>query len=379
MIDLNTFQAGSYQQGFNYQYFLPTTINQQWQWQDNHINMLLEKASVKLGELNSFSRFVPNIDLFIQLHTTKESVLSNKIEGTHTKIDEALLPELEIATDRKDDWQEVQNYTKALNHAIKNLENLPISSRLIKETHRILLQSVRGAGKLPGKFRKSQNWIGGASLSDAVFIPPQDHHLAELMSDLEYFLNNDTLEIPSLIRIAIAHYQFETIHPFLDGNGRIGRLMIPLYLISKKILDKPLLYLSTYFEKNKTLYYDNLTRVREKNDMVQWIRYFLVGIEQTATEAIQTLVKVIEFKKNMEKIIIQDFGRRARSGQTLLEHLFKNPLVTVQQVKEICNLSYKATNDLLTLMQEKQIVSEITQQSRNRIFAMSTYINLYSN
>lgn len=213
-----------------YKYFLPTKINEEWIWQDQQIGKLLEKAAIKLGELNSFSILVPNIDLFIQLHISKEAVISSRIEGTKTEIDKSFLSESEILPERRNDWKEVANYTKAINQAILDLQNLPISSRLIKETHKVLLNSVRGQEKQPGKFRTSQNWIGGSSPSDAIFVPPSFEHVEELMSDLEKFIHNDEINVPDLIRIALVHYQFETIHPFLDGNGRIGRLLITLFL-----------------------------------------------------------------------------------------------------------------------------------------------------
>lgn len=254
MIQLDKFLAGHYEEGYGYKYFVPNLINDAWEWKDSLINHLLEKAALRLGELNSFSRLVPNIDLFIQLHVTKEAVISSRIEGTQTRMDEALLPENEVKIERRDDWKEVRNYIKALNEAISCLEKLPISSRLIKTTHRLLLDSVRGEHKLPGEFRNSQNWIGGKSLADAKYIPPTHQLVGELMGDLEKFLNNDQIQLPALLKIAIAHYQFETIHPFLDGNGRIGRLLITLFLVKEGLLEKPLLYLSTFFETPKDLY-----------------------------------------------------------------------------------------------------------------------------
>jgi Fic family protein len=287
MINIEKYNSGKqvkHQTG--YSYFMPNQVNESWVWEDQSINTLLEKAAIKLGELNSFSKLVPNIDLFIQLHVTKEAVVSSRIEGTQTQMDEALLDEDEISPERKNDWVEVNNYIKALNQAIQELENLPISSRLIKKSHQILLDSVRGENKQPGEFRTSQNWIGGNTLADAVFIPPNQIYVNELMGDLEKFLHNEEINVPALIKIGIAHYQFETIHPFLDGNGRIGRLLITLFLVDQKILNKPLLYLSAFFEKNKGLYYDNLTFVRTKNDMKQWLKYFLVGVAETAESAL---------------------------------------------------------------------------------------------
>ncbi len=277
-MDIKDFKAGSLRKGYEYQYFLPEKINHSFYWKDEIINELLEKASLKLGELNSFSKLIPDTDNFIKMHIFKEAVVSSRIEGTQTNIEEALIEEKSIDPEKTNDWKEVNNYVTAMNSAIKELQTLPLSNRIIKNTHRILLSSVRGEYKNPGEFRKSQNWIGGASLLDAIFIPPSHIELDDLLTDFEKFLNNKDLKIPNLIRIAIAHYQFETIHPFLDGNGRIGRLLITLFLVSNGIMDQPLLYLSEFFERNKILYYDNLTLVRQKNNLGQWIKFFLTGV-----------------------------------------------------------------------------------------------------
>lgn len=376
-VTLENYKSGEYKKGYKYHYFIPTTINDNWQWVSSEINHLLEKAAIKLGELNSFARLVPNIDLFIQLHVTKEAVISSRIEGTRTNIDEALLPEEEIIPERRNDWREVNNYIKALNNAVEELKQLPISSRLLKGTHRILLDSVRGEHKLPGEFRASQNWIGGASLTDATFIPPHHEYVNELMSDLEKFLNNDEIELPELVRVAIAHYQFETIHPFLDGNGRIGRLLITLYLVSIGILDQPLLYLSVFFEKNKQIYYDNLTMVRQKNDMKQWVKYFLVGIEQTASEATETLANILKLKAEIENNLQNLFGRRSANAYNLLQHLFKQPIINVDQAAEICGTNYRPANELVAKMCEHHILKEITGQSRNRLFIFDPYLRIF--
>ena len=379
MVELEKYQAGHYEKAYGYKYFVPSPINVEWTWKTPVINRLLENAAVKLGELNSYARLVPNIDLFIQLHVTKEAVVSSRIEGTQTNMNEALLPLEEIKPERRNDWQEVNNYIRALNNAIEELKKLPISSRLIKQTHRILLDSVRGEHKLPGEYRSSQNWIGGNSFADAVFIPPQHHLVNELIGDLENFLNNDEIEVPALIRIAIAHYQFETIHPFLDGNGRIGRLLITLFFVSQGILDKPLLYLSIYFGKNKTLYYDNLSVVRTKNDMVQWIKYFLVGVEQTSTRAVETLSNILKLKETIETEIKATFGRRSNSALNLLNALFREPVTTIEQAAQTCSLSYKAANDLVAMMQEHNYLKEMTGQSRNRIFVFEPYLKTFEN
>lgn len=378
MIRLENYKSGHTEQGVGYKYFVPSLINDEWTWQDTTINNLLEKASLRLGELNSFSRLVPNIDIFIQLHVTKEAVLSSRIEGTQTHMDEALLPKTEIQEERRNDWQEVRNYVEAINDAIANLDRLPISSRLIRSTHKILLDSVRGEHKLPGEFRTSQNWIGGNSISDARFIPPHHQLIGDLMGDLEKFLNNPDTHVPNLIRIAIAHYQFETIHPFLDGNGRIGRLLITLYMVQEKILAQPLLYLSTYFEKRKDLYYDNLNSVRVNNDMTHWIKYFLVGIEQTAALASQTLSNILKFKDDIENHVRACYGRRSTTSILLIHHLMQNPVVTVDDAARLCNISYKSANDIVKLLCTDGYLFESTGQSRNRLFKFKPYTDIFA-
>ena len=376
-MDIKDFQSGQYKKGYEYDYFMPELINHRFYWTDESINELLEKASLKLGELNSFSRFVPDVDMFIKMHIYKEAVVSSKIEGTQTNIKEALADEKNIDPEKRDDWQEVNNYVNALNTAIDELKTFPLSNRLIKKTHQILMESVRGKYKNPGEFRTSQNWIGGASLVDAVFIPPAEKELDELLSDLELFLHNAKIKIPHLIRIAIAHYQFETIHPFLDGNGRIGRLLITLYLVSSGILDKPLLYLSAFFEKDKTLYYDNLTFVRTRNDLGQWIKYFLVGICETAQNSVTTLKKITDLKAHIEKETIPGMGKRSQKGQEFFLQLFKKPVVSIKDVQAMTSLSPKAANDLVQFFIEKKILIETTGYQRNRVFVFDEYVKMF--
>lgn len=284
---MKEFTAGKYiNQGY-YKSFQPNFINRKWTVTDMEVMHLLSKADQQLGRLDTFSQYV-NIDLYISMHIVKEATQSTKIEGTQTNIEEAFLDKTEVALDKRDDWEEVQNYILAMRTAMQDLKDLPISSRFIKKTHKTLLSGVRGEYKLPGEYRKSQNWIGGATISDATFIPPTHTSVDGLMSDLEKFANDDFDFLPDLLKIAIIHYQFETIHPFLDGNGRIGRLLIPLYLVSKGIIQQPILYLSDFFENYRSLYYDNLMKVRMQNNLTQWFKFFLTGVIETAKKGVQT-------------------------------------------------------------------------------------------
>ena len=377
-MDIKDFKAGTLKSGAGYKYFLPEKINHSYVWTDETINKLLEEASLKIGELNAFSRFVPDTDMFILMHISKEAVVSSRIEGTKTNIEEAFIEEKEIDPEKRDDWKEVINYIKAMNNAIKKLKSLPLSNRLIRDTHKILLSSGRGKYKNPGEFRKSQNWIGGSSINDAVFVPPAWNELPDLLSDFEKFLHNNEIKTPHLIKIAIAHYQFETIHPFLDGNGRIGRLLITLYLVANEVLEKPLLYLSDFFEKNRMLYYDNLMKVRLENDLGQWLKFFLTGIIQTSTNALNTLKQVTELKESIEKEKIMNMGKRSKTAMELLHYLFKKPVVNVKEVQEKTGLSAKAANDLVKEFMQKGIIKEITGYQRNRMFVFNEYMDLFN-
>jgi len=358
-------------------WFQPNFINREWELENMELQHLLGKADRELGRLDMYSDYIPNIDLFIRMHVLKEATQSSKIEGTQTNMEDALLDREDIAPEKRDDWEEVQNYVEAMNDAIEKLNTLPFSGRLARETHKILLQGVRGEHKQPGEFRQSQNWIGGASIDDAVFIPPIHATIGELIGDMEKFAHNDAHFFPELLKIALIHYQFETIHPFLDGNGRVGRLLITLYLVSKGILKKPVLYLSDFFERNRTLYYDNLMVVREKNDLLQWLKFFLVGVIETAQSSIDTFDKTLQLQREVDEKI-QSLGRRAANAQKVVHYLYQRPVINVAIVARVAEISSTPAYKLIADLERLEIIKEMTGAKRGRTYLFTSYVNLFT-
>jgi len=372
---MDKFKSGiSVNQGY-YKSFQPNYINKDWNVVDMQILTLLSKADRQLGRLDMYSEYV-NIDLFVSMHIAKEATQSSKIEGTQTNMEEAFLDKEDISVEKRDDWEEVQNYIVAMNEAVKMLHTLPFSSRLIKQTHKILLQGVRGEHKLPGEYRISQNWIGGATINDAVFIPPHYHSINELMSDIEKFANDELNPLPDLLKIALIHYQFETIHPFLDGNGRVGRLLITLYLVSKGILKQPILYLSDFFEKHRTLYYDNLMRVRTHNDLAQWFKFFLTGVIDTAQKGVLTFDGILQLQREIDEKI-KTLKSRSSDAKILVEYLFVKPVINASTVAKVIDKSPASAYKLLKDLENLKIINEVTGAERGRLYMFNDYLRLF--
>ena len=377
-MEISEFRAGEYEQQYEYRSFFPASINHEWRLSDPQIQTLLEEANRLLGELNAFSQLIPDVDFFIRMHITKEATTSSRIEGTRTNIEEALVDKGDLDPEKRNDWQEVHNYVQAINVAVEQLPHMPLSNRLLRETHAVLLQGVRGKHKQPGEFRTSQNWIG-VSLKHATFIPPHHQHVPELMSDLEKFMHNDQIHVPHLLKIALVHYQFETIHPFLDGNGRLGRLLVVLYLVSFGILHKPALYLSDFFERHKGEYYDHLMAVRSTHKLEPWLRFFLLGIRETAALSIQVFKDILALKERIEREQMPTFHlRRQANAQALMRRLYQTPMVSIKAVAQLIQAQTNTAAALVDDFVKLGILQEFTGQKRSRLFVFHEYVRLFN-
>jgi Fic family protein len=376
-MNIADFKAGAYENRYEYQAFLPEPVCHEWVIADAELTDLLGRADRALGELNAFSQLIPDIDFFIRMHVAKEATQSSRIEGTQTNIEDAFKDAADLNPEQRDDWAEVQNYIRAINTAIDSLASLPLSSRLLCQTHAQLMDGVRGKHKRPGEFRISQNWIG-ESLKNAAFVPPHHEHVPELMSDLEKFLHADGMFVHPLVRIAIAHYQFETIHPFLDGNGRLGRLMISLYLASTGLLHKPALYLSDYFERNKTAYVDHLMAVRQGNHLRAWLVFFLFGVEETARASAAVFRAVLSLKQRIERDTLPRFSaRRQDNAQALMRQLYARPVIDVKGAMKVSGTTTNTAAALIDDLVTFGVLAEVTGQRRNRLFVFHEYLDIF--
>lgn len=376
-MNLTDFTAGELEDRYQYKAFLPARVCHEWVIADPELTDLLGRADRALGELNAFAQLIPDIDFFIRMYVAKEATQSSRIEGTQTNIEDAFKDADDLNPEERDDWSEVQNYINAVNYAIGALDTLPLSNRLLRQTHEILLAGVRGESKQPGAFRTSQNWIG-VSLKNAVFIPPHHDHVPALMGDLEAFLHAEDMFVHPLLRIAIGHYQFETIHPFLDGNGRLGRLMISLYLASTGLLEKPALYLSDYFERNKTAYVDHLMAVRQGNHMREWLIFFLHGTEETARASAGVFRAILAMKARIERDVLPRFSaRRQDNAHALMRHLYARPVVDVNMAAKILGTTTNTASALIADMVSHGVLKEVTGQRRNRLFVFDEYFGLF--
>lgn len=375
--NISAFKSGEQKAQYQYRSFLPGPVYFNWVVDVPELQKLLSEADQKLGMLNAFASLIPDVDFFIQMHIKKEATTSSRIEGTQTNLQDVLINQDNVNPENRDDREEVINYIKAINYSIERCKKLGIVNRLIKETHRVLMQGVRGQHKNPGAYRTSQNWIG-ATLRDAVYIPPHHEDIAGLMADFEKFLNADDIHTPPLIRIAILHYQFETIHPFLDGNGRMGRLLITLYLVDKGLMVKPALYLSDFFEQNRNHYYDNLHRVRTHNDMTQWLKFFLAGVIETAQNSIETFKNILKLKQKIENAILPSFGSRQSKALEVMNYFYRQPAATVSSISTELNMHYASCNRIVNDLVKAGILKDMNLGVKHRFFLFDEYVKLFS-
>ena len=344
---------------------------------DKEFQSLLSEADQSLGRLDGIAETLPDVDFFILMYIRKEATLSSQVEGTEATFADVLKAEAKIRDlEIHKDVDEILNYINAMNYGLKRMETLPLSLRLIKEIHKILLTGVRGEGREPGEFRKTQNWIGGGpSIQKASFVPPPPHEIMPLLDNLEKFFY-DKSPTPILVKTGLIHAQFEVIHPFLDGNGRIGRLLITFYLCQQKVLNKPLLYLSDFFKKYRQEYYDRLNAFHEKDDIEGWLKFFLDGIIITAKEAVETSKKIIKLREEDMKRIFT-LGRSLNKATLVFNHLFHTPLITIKDVEKITGLKNPNALALINKLVNLGILTETTGRKRNKVFAYERYIKLF--
>ncbi len=340
---------------------------------------VLSEADRALGRLDGSVDTLPYPDLFIAMYVRKEAVLSSQIEGTQSSLQDVLAAEAEIVRPgRPPDVDEVFNYVRAMHRGLHRLEELPLSIRLLREIHAELLSGVRGHDRMPGELRTTQNWIGpkGAPLSDAVFVPPPPHEVSDALSRLERFIH-DGPPLPLLIKAGLVHSQFETIHPFLDGNGRLGRLLITFMLCEQGALRKPVLYLSYFFKQHRQEYYDRLQAVRDRGSWEEWLTFFLRGVGEVSLQAADTARKILLLREDHRQIITEHLGRSAANGMRVLESLYRSPYISVDAVQETIGATYTAANNLVTRLVKHGILHEVTGQKRNRLFLYRDYVDLF--
>jgi Fic family protein len=376
------FRAGRYiKQPNHYSAFMPEPLPPAPSLAiDGAMQTILSKADRALGRLDGSIQTLPDPDMFVFMYVRKEAVLSSQIEGTQSSLNDLLEAEAAIHdSNRPSDVGEVLNYVAAMNHGLERLKDFPISVRLIREIHEKLLDGVRGNHANPGELRRSQNWIGpgGSTLNDAIFVPPPPHEVEGLLSDLEKFIHAES-DIPALIKIGLIHAQFETIHPFLDGNGRVGRLLIAFYLCQKDILLKPVLYLSHWFKQHRTRYYELLQNTRDKGEWEEWIKFFLEGVASVSLEATETARDIVALREDHRLLITDRFGRSAGNGLKVLERLFTRPYITISAVRTELGLSFPAAAELIQRLVELEILNEITGRERYRMYQYFPYVRLFS-
>lgn len=361
-------------QPLGFRAFIPAELPPHPQIQLGQLTELLSEADRAIGRLDGVSATLPNPDLFVAMYVRREAVLSSQIEGTQSSMDDVLAFELDASAKRlPNDVEEVVNHVAAMNYGLDRLTEFPLSLRLIREIHERLMRGVRGQERSPGEFRRSQNWIGGTAPGNARFVPPPVPELSRLLGNFEAFLH-ERRGLPPLVHAGVAHAQFETIHPFLDGNGRVGRLLITFLLVHAGVLGRPLLYLSYFLKRHRPEYYDRLTAIRESGDWEGWLRFFLSGIAETASEATETAGAILRLREEHD-IATRDMPV---SASRLLDHLYQQPLVTTRTIQQALNVSWPTANKLLTEFSDRRIVEEVTGQRRNRTYRYSPYLELFA-
>ena len=376
-MNISRFKSGYWVEQFEYRSFFPTPVNDDWQWEDSEIDALLLEANKGVADLRELSSGIKDLGWFRPMFVLKEALASSRLEGNGTIMDEAVMDDREaIDFYRRDAWEDVRNHITAINRVFFEIEELPLSNRLLRHAHETLMAGVSGDQKTPGEFRRSQNWIGPGPLSEALFIPPHHGDLGILTSDLEAFWHDETFDAPDLIRLAISHYQFIVIHPFLDGNGRVGRIFIALFLAQKGLLEHPLLNVSSYFEVFRDDYYDGLTLAAGMGELDHWVKFFLTAVSATAKQATATLSAAITLKDNVQKTI-EGVDDKLDEVSKVMEYLYKKPIVTIDELRERLPLDLGVADRLIADLLEKKILLDKSDFSKQESYVFKEYYSLF--
>ncbi|MCF8715464.1 Fic family protein [Joostella atrarenae] len=372
---MDDYKAGSYIIHRRYVNFQPTFINKEWLINNREVLSLLSKADRQVGRLDMFSEYV-NMDMFVNMHIFKEVVQSSNIDGAYLTLEEAFMKKEDLAEDKKGAWQAVRDCVSATNKSINSLKNQSLQASLIKEAHKTLSGKNKAKEFMPGEYRRTQNWIGGSSVIHASFVPPTHKSIDYLMEDLLAFGNDKSNALPDLLKVALIHYQFETIHPFVDGNGKIGRLLIVLNLMDEKLIRLPILYFSDYLQRNKDEYFRSLNKVRKDNDLQQWLKFFLKGIAEVAKDGAGNLNKILQMQRLVNRAV-NKLDESSDEVKKVVAFLYLNPVIDVNDVVELINVSEERANTIIKTLVELGILCHIDRVSRVEVYSFKKYIDLF--
>lgn len=374
---LEDYKVGRYIRMEGYRSLILSKINYDWEWEDSKLSLLVAEANRLIGEISIYSKLLPNVDVYIKMLSRIEANSSNRIEGAKTTIEEELLGEDNIEEEKKEDLARAKRYIEAINHGAERIKDGGnVCTKLMKELHKILMQEEDIDHKLIGKVRNMQNWVGGDSIENAEYVPPPYTEIEECLADFEEFANNEEIDTPHIVKLAILHYQFETIHPFLGGNGKIGRMIIPFYMKSKGMLNKPCLYLSEYLEKNKDRYFEELMNVRDKNNIIDWIKFFLESVIQTAKLTEKRFEKLSKFYDEIENLAL-DLPVKPENAFRVINVLFEEPIIDRTKLGELAGVKEGTMRTIINSLTEMGVIDKINGNDKSKIIVFKEYMDIF--